>query len=352
MFILKNEILGYIGTYTTGDSKGIYNFILNLETGELKNVALAVEIGNPTYLTLSKNNKYLYSVAKVHDKGGTAAFSIKEDGSLQLLNYEVEEGNPPCYVSLDYENKYLLSANYHKGEVLAYPLSSNGNMNPPSSRVKHEGSSAHKTRQDKPHAHYINLTPDGKYVCAIDLGMDELLVYSLQHGKLNKIDELCYKAKPGSGVRHLVFHPNGKYAYIFTELTSEIISLEYNSEKGFKELQYISSLPEDFIGESAGSAIRITQDGKFLYASNRGHDSIAVFKINSTSGDLQLIEHVYTNIKEPRDFNIDPTGSFLIAANQNNNTLVSFSINKDTGKLTYTGSTIKVSSPVCVVFKN
>lgn len=348
----NNKISGYIGTYTTGDSKGICRFELDLESGELQNAVLAGEIGNPTYLTISKDNKFLYSVAKVDNKGGTAAFSVNDDGKLQLLNYQVEEGNPPCHISVEKENKYLFSANYHKGEVSVYPINKDGSIEGPSSRVQHEGSGPHKTRQQKPYAHYITPTPDEKYICAVDLGIDKLLVYTHKDGILTKKSEFDFIAKPGSGPRHLVFHPNGNFAYILTELTAEVIVLEYNPEEGFNELQYTPSLPEGFTGDNLGSAIRITPDGKYLYASNRGHDSIAVFKTDSTTGKIQLIEHVTASIKEPRDFNIDPTGSFLIAANQNANNLVSFKIDKETGKLSATGSSINVYSPVCVQFLN
>lgn len=347
-----SKITGYIGTYTKGDSKGIYKFTLDKETGNLEAAALAGEMGNPTYITLSKDAKYLYSAAKINTTGGTAAFSIKADGTLELLNYQVEEGNSPCHVSLNKENTYLLSANYHKGEVSVYPIKEDGSIEASSSTIKHEGSGPHETRQQKAYAHYISLTPDEKYVCAVDLGSDKLFVYTLKDGILNKKEDFYFSTRPGSGPRHLVFHPNGRFTYILTELTSNVIALEYNPENGFKELQYISALPEDFSGESTGSAIRITPDGKYLYTGNRGHDSIAVFEVDQNTGKLKFVEHATSNIKEPRDFNIDPTGNFLIAANQNSNTVISFSIDKSTGRLTPTGSSINVPIPVCVQFVN
>jgi 6-phosphogluconolactonase len=345
-----SKITGYIGTYTKGDSKGIYKFTLDKEMGSLDDALLAAEIGNPTYLTISKDAKHLYSVAKIGTTGGTAAFSIRDDGTLQLINYQVEEGSSPCHVNLDSKNRYLLSANYHKGEVSSYPIKEDGSVESPSSKVKHEGSGPHADRQQKAYAHYISQTPDEKYVCAVDLGSDKLFVYTLEDGILNNRDDLNFSTRPGSGPRHLVFHPNGRFSYILTELTSNVIALEYSPEEGFKELQYISALPEGFLGESWASAIRITPDGNYLYAGNRGHDSIAVFKIDQNTGKLQFVEHAAANIKEPRDFNIDPSGSFLIAANQNSNTVISFSIDKSTGRLTPTGSSISVPSPVCVEF--
>lgn len=345
---------GYIGTYTKGESKGIYKFVMNSESGKIEEICLSAEIGNPTYLAISKDNKYLYSVAKVGEEGGVAAFSINKDsGGLKLINYKTEAGSPPCHVSLDRMNKYLFSANYHRGIAETYPIGKDGDVGDSYSRVVHEGYGPNNERQEKPHVHYAALTPDERYLCAIDLGIDKICVYNFEDGLLSAANELSVDLKPGTGPRHMDFHPNGRFAYIITELSSEIIALEYlPKERKFKVFQCISSLPKDFLYENLGSAIHITQDGKFLYASNRGHDSIAVFKIDSLSGKLTLVSHTSTMGKHPRDFEIDPTGNFLIAANMDSNNIVIFKIDKQSGMLEQTGEIAAVPSPVCIKFLN
>lgn len=214
----------------------------------------------------------------------------------------------------------------------------------PSSIVKHEGSS---------HAHYISLTPDEKHVCAVDLGIDKIVGYDFDNGNLVKSDNLTLYLNPGTGPRHMVFHPNSKFAYIITEYSSEIVALEYDAcESRLKVLQYISALPEGFSGESAGGAIHISSDGRFLYASNRGHDSIAVFSIDKATGRIQIVEHTSTQGSHPRDFSIDPTGKYLIVANMNANNVIPFLIDKVTGKLAQVNEAVTIPSPVCIKFLN
>jgi 6-phosphogluconolactonase len=351
---LNNKLTAYVGTYTKGDSKGIYKFTLDLETGKIEDVTLAAAVGNPTYLSVGKGNKHIYSVATTDNAAGVAAYSINShNGELELINSKLFEGSSCCYVSLDKNNKFLFSANYHQGEVSVFPLDSDGSLKDPSSLVKHEGSGPNKERQEKPHAHYISMNPDEKHVCAVDLGIDKVVGYSFDNGNLVKSEKLTLSLKPGSGPRHMVFHPNCKFAYVLTELSSEVVALEYvASENRFEILQYISALPESFSGENAGGAIHISSDGRFLYASNRGHDSIAVFSINETTGKLQLVEHTSTQGSHPRDFSIDPTGKYLIVANMNTNNIIPFTIEKETGKLTQANEAVTIPSPVCIKFLN
>jgi 6-phosphogluconolactonase len=350
----SKKLTAYVGTYTTGESKGIYRFNLDAETGKIDDIELAGEMGNPTYLAISKDNKYLYSVAKIENEGGIAAFSIfGSSGDLGLLNYQVTEGAPPCHLSLDSKNNYVLSANYHKGQIIAFPLNSDGSIDNPSSEAFHKGSGPNEKRQNKAYAHYVSLTPDEKYVCAVDLGIDKMVVYEFKEGILTESEERTLTVRPGSGPRHLAFHPSNKFAYILTELTSEVIALEYSAaDNTFRELQYAPALPEDFTGENLGSAIQVSPDGKFLYTSNRGHESIAVFKIDTDTGKVQCIQHVSTEGVHPRDFSLDPTGSYLIVANQNTNNLVPFKVDKETGKLTRTAEVVNIPSPVCIKFLN
>jgi 6-phosphogluconolactonase len=287
-------------------------------------------------------------VLKVGATGGVAAFDIKTE-ELHFINNQLAEGSSPCHVTLDKANKYLFSANYHKGETSAYPLNAEGSIAKASALVVHEGSGPNKTRQEKPHAHYSALTPDEKYLCVIDLGIDKLLVYSVNNGKLAKHNELSLK--PGCGPRHMAFHPSKKFAYLLTELSSEVVVLGYNEAEGsFNILQYTSALPEDFKDESSGSAIHLSPDGNFVYAANRGHDSIAVFSVDNSSGKLTFVTHTSTEGSAPRDFTIAPGGNYLIAANQDSNNIVPFSIDKSTGKLTRVSDTVAIANPVCIKF--
>lgn len=342
---MNNKLTAYVGTYTKGDSEGIYKFIFDFETSDIEEITLVAVVGNPTYLSIDKDNRYIYSVATTDNAAGVAAYSIiSSNRELEYINSKLFEGSSRCYVSLDEDNKYLFSANYHQGEVSVFPLNSDGSLLNPSSIVKHEGPS---------HAHYISLTPDGKHVCVVDLGIDKIVGYDFDNGNLVKSDKLTLSLKPGSGPRHMVFHPNSKFAYVITEFSSEVVALKYDaSVSKFKVLQYISALPECFSGESAGGAIHISSDGKFLYTSNRGHDSIAVFKVDEATGKLQLVDHTLTQGSHPRDFSIDPTGRYLIVANMNTNNVIPFLIDKETGKLTQANEAVTIPSPVCIKFLN
>lgn len=336
----------YIGTYTKVESKGIYRLVIDRETGEVLENKHAGTMDNPTYLKISDDEKYLYSVAKDGDKGGLAAFKIKEDGSLELLNQQVQTGNPPCYVDASSDNSIVVSANYHLGTIISYPTK-DGALGEIISEIKHTGKSVHE-RQEKPHAHYAGFSPDQKFVLTCDLGTDYVTTYSASSGKLEKVSDLLLT--PGSGPRNLVFHPNAKYVYIMTELTSDVVVAEYNSENGeLTVVQTIPSLPSDFTEDNKGSAIHISNDGRFLYVSNRGQDAIVSFQI-SENGQLSLLETVPVQGIGPRDFDLDKTGEILVATNENSNNVTIFSVNKETGKLTLLQKDIKVPEPVCVKF--
>jgi 6-phosphogluconolactonase len=346
------KFIGFIGTYTKGESKGIYSFTLDTETQEIGEVKLAAELENPTYVTISHDNQLLYSVVKEGGDGGIAAYSINpQAGALERLNSEVLEGASPCHVSVDSAKRHVLSGNYHKGTVEAYATNKNGSIHPASSIVQHQGSGPNRERQEKPHTHYAGFTPDEKFAVVVDLGIDKLITYKLEDGNLSEVNSLS--VKEGSGPRHLEFHPNGKYAYLMTELSSEVIVLKYNATNGsFKELQYISAIPEEFTENSQGSAIHVSSDGHFVYAANRGHDTIAIFSINQDTGVLAFVEHTSTEGAWPRDFVLDPTERFLIASNQNSSNLVLFSRDVTNGKLTLLQSDVVVPDPVCVKFLN
>lgn len=343
------KFTGYIGTYTKGDSKGIYSFTLDAANGKITDVKAAASLENPTYLTISQDNQYLFSVAKEGNSGGVAGYKILESGELILINNQLSEGASPCHVSVNEENSLLLSANYHKGSADSYRLNpGNGEIQAVLSSIFHEGSGPDE-RQEKAHTHYAGFTPDEKYAAVIDLGIDQLITYSLDNGKL--AEKSILNIAPGSGPRHLTFHPNGEYAYLMTEFSSEVLVLKYTSGDGsFQQLQAISTLPADFKENNQGSAIHISSDGKFVYAANRGHDSIAVFEVKSGSFELSFVEHTSTEGNWPRDFVLDPSEKYLIASNQNSSNVVLYSRDKETGKLTLLDSEVNVPDPVCVKF--
>ncbi|KFM99468.1 lactonase family protein [Bacillus clarus] len=346
-----DQFHGYIGTYTKADSKGIYKFTLDTTVGEIKGIELAAHVGSPTYLTMSHNNQYLYSVAKDNTLGGIASFTINnETRNLDVINTQFLHGASPCYIGVNQENSTVVVANYHKGTIESYKVNKeNGSVSAATSIVEHFGSGPNEERQEKAYAHYSNFTPDQKYVIAVDLGIDKLITYKEYSGELIEVHRLS--VHPGSGPRHFVFHPNRKYAYVITELSSEVIVLAYDAEKGsFKEIQYIATLPENYSENSYGSAIHISSDGRFVYAANRGHNSIAVFQVNQHSGELIFVETVSTEGNWPRDFSLDPTEKFIVAANEKSNALTLFARNQLTGKLTLMQHRISVPEPVCVKF--
>ncbi|MBO1512505.1 lactonase family protein [Metabacillus sp. BG109] len=348
---ILTKLIGYIGTYTKGESKGVYSFTLDTEASQLGDVKAVAELDNPTYVNVSNDNKTLYAVVKEGNEGGVASYTINtQTGELSKVNSQVSEGASPCHVSVNSENRQVVTANYHKGTIESYLVDEDGTVNPAVSNMEHTGKGPHE-RQEKPHTHFSGFTPDEKYVIAVDLGIDKVITYKNENGKLEEAHSLLVKA--GSGPRHITFHPNGKFAYVMTELSNEVITLSYNAETGiFTELQYIPTIPADFTDNSQGSAIHISSDGRFVYAGNRGHDSIAVFSVNQENGELTFVEYTSTEGNWPRDFVLDPSESFIVASNQESSNLVLFSRDKETGKLTLIQSDVSVPEPVCVKFLN
>ncbi|HHT7189390.1 lactonase family protein [Bacillus cereus group sp. Bc222] len=348
----NNECYGYIGTYTNGNSKGIYRFVLDVAKAIIKDIQVVAHLDNPTYLAINKDNQHLYSVVKKGEFGGVAAFSIHSQmKTLDLLNTQVLEGKPPCYVGIDNTNQTLVTANYHKGTIESYLINKDGMLTPAISIMEHKASGTNAKRQKQSHIHFAGFTPDNKYVLAVDLGIDQLITYKEKKGVLTKVNYLSLRS--GSGPRHLVFHPNGKYVYVMTELSSEIIVLAYREKDGsFSEVQYISTLPKRFLKNNQGSAIQISSYGEFVYAANRGHNSIVVFRVNQDSGRLIFVDSIDTEGNWPRDFVLDPTEKFLLVSNEKSSNLVLFSRDKHTGKLTLLQSDIIVPNPVCLKFLN
>lgn len=345
---MKKNYIGYAGTYTRKTSKGIYRFALDPKARKLTAVKAVAEVGSPTYLTISEDNRYLFSIGQDGELGGVQAYKINgEAGELVKLDEQLTEGKPPCHLSFHQDK--LVTGNYHKGEVGLYSFTAKETLEA-DSFIQHTGSGPHE-RQEKSHVHYAGFTPDRNYVIVCDLGTDELVTYRIDNNNLVRHETL--KVKSASGPRHIEFHPNGKTAYVLTELSSEVIVFDYDTENGsFSEKQTILAKPADFAETNDASAIHISSDGKFLYTGNRGHNSIALFQIDQKTDKLSFIEFTATGGEWPRDFVLDPTESFIIAANQHSGNLVLFERDQQTGKLTQLDSVVEVPEVVCVKFLN
>ncbi|MGO9404323.1 MAG: lactonase family protein [Terriglobales bacterium] len=355
----KNKYLLFVGTYTEKESKGIYAYRYDAASSELTPLGVAAETSNPSFLAIDPSRRFLYAVNEVQNykgasSGAVSAFAInRQTGRLSLLNEVPSRGADPCYIAFDDTGKYALVANYTGGSVAVFAVHPDGHIGEASAFVQHRGSSVNKERQEGPHAHWIETTSDNRFAIAVDLGLDELLVYRFNSkiGSLTANNPPYAQLNPGAGPRHLAFHPNGKFAYVVNELQSSITAFSYDSSRGaLQKLNSVTTLPRGFSGSNDTAEIKIHPSGKFLFASNRGHDSIAVFAIDSTTGSLTLVDHFPTQGKTPRSFEIDPTGKLLFVANQDTNNIVIFRIDPDTGKLTPTGKTLSVPSPVCLKF--
>jgi len=351
------ELIVYVGTYTSGDSEGVYICRLDLSSGELSLLKTVKGLVNPSFLAVDSRHRYLYSVNEVmkfdgRTGGAVSAFSInRKTGDLKFLNQQPTRGAAPCHLIVDRSDKFVLAANYGGGNVSVFPILSDGRLGAMTDFVQHQGSGLDPKRQEAPHAHSINMAPSNRYAFAADLGIDKIMIYKFnpEEGKLNPNDEPWVELKPGAGPRHFTFHPNGRYAYVINELNSTITAFSYNETRGsLKEVQTVSTLPEGFSGRNSCADIHVSPSGKFIYGSNRGHDSIVIFAIDIQTGKLTYVGHQPTQGSTPRNFAIDPTGTFLLAANQRSNNIVTFRINSQTGNLIPADSVIKIPSPVCI----
>jgi 6-phosphogluconolactonase len=347
----------YVGGYTGENNKGIYGLRFDSASGDLAKMGLLVEITNPSFLTIHPNRRFLYAVSELGNDGKTngsvTAFAIDpKTGGLSKLNTVSSGGGGACHLVVDKTGKSLVVANYGSGSVAAFPISADGRLGEAAVVMKHSGSSADPRRQRGPHAHAVVLSADNRFVFAPDLGLDEVGSYRLDPAKasLTPNDPPFVKVAPGSGPRHFAFHPKGRYAYLINEMGSRVTAFTYDPARGaLQEIQTISTLPKDFSGEDNSAEVEVDARGRFVYASNRGHDSIAVFAIGR-DGKLTLVENALTQGKTPRNFKIDPTGNYLLAANQNSDNIVEFRIDRKTGRLTPTGKTVELSKPVCLQF--
>jgi len=347
------QTLVYFGTYTDGKSKGIY--VSSLDTsGRLTEPELAVETVNPSFLAIHPTGRFLYAVNEIVDlegeaTGSASAFAIESaSGRLRFLNRSSSRGPGPCYLSLDRTGRHLLVANYNGGSVAVLPVGRDGALGPATASVQHRGS-------DAPHAHSIDVDAANRFALAADLGLDRVFVYRFDplRGVLAANDPSFVSLEPGAGPRHVALHPSGRFAYVLNELSMTLTAMLYHADRGaLTALQTVSSLPDSVAvaDDYDGAEVLVHPGGRFLYASNRGHDTIAVFAIDESKGTLRLLEHVSTGGKTPRGFGIDPTGAYLLAANQDSHSIVVFRVDPGTGRLTPTGQTVEVPSPVAVAF--
>jgi 6-phosphogluconolactonase len=346
------RFLVYVGTYTGGKSEGVYVFRLDAASGKTTAPELAAKTENPSFLAISPDRRFLYAAGETG--GGTvSAFAIDAaTGKLAFLNRESSEGAGPCHLVVDRQGKNVLVANYGDGTAASLPITEGGRLGKARSRVAHSGSSADAQRQKGPHAHSINLDPAGRFAVVADLGIDRLMVYrfSPESGELALKDPGGVPLKPGAGPRHFAFAPGGRFAYAINEMHCTVTAFAYDGEGGLRELQTLSTLPGEKEKGYSTAEVQVHPSGKFVYGSNRGHDTIAVFKVEGEKGTLALIENQSTRGKTPRNFGIDPTGRWLLAANQGSDTVHVFAIDGETGRLKPAGEAITVPSPVCVKF--
>jgi 6-phosphogluconolactonase len=344
----------YFGTYTGAKSHGIYVSKFDSATGKLSAPELAAETKNPTFLAVSPDEKYLYAVSEMSRTGAVSAFAFEgKTGKLSLLNQQFSGGGGPCHVSVDATGKCVLVANYGSGSIAALPVQADGSLGEATATILHSGSSVNKNRQAGPHAHFIVPTPDNRFTLDCDLGLDKIFINHLDvsAASLSPGDPPFVVVTPGSGPRHLVFSTDSKFVYLINEMGGTITVFRYAATNAaMAEVQTISTLPKDFSGNNTGAEIALHPNGKFLYASNRGHDSIAIFAVDQKTGRLIFIEHQSTQGRTPRHFVIDPTGKWLLAENQGSDSVVVFAVDPDTGKLKPTGQNVSLGSPVYAVF--
>jgi 6-phosphogluconolactonase len=348
----------YFGTYTGGKSQGIYVSSFDDATGKLGEPKLAAELKNPSFVALHPNGKTLYSVAEVDEfkaqkkSGGLASFKRNADQTLEQIDSDVTRGAAPCHVSVDSTGKLVLAANYTGGSLTAFAIGDNGGLEKEAAFFQHAGSSVNPGRQKEPHVHNARITPNNKFACVCDLGQDKVFIYKLDPAAGTVTLHGEAKLAPGSGPRHIAFAPDAKSAYVINEMTCTLTTFTLDQDAGtLTERQTVSTLPKEdpFKGSYSTAEVVAHPNGKFVYGSNRGHDTIAVYSVGG-DGNLTLVQNQPSGGKTPRNFAIDPSGKWLLSANQDSDKVVVMSIDQSTGKLTATDSTIIVGKPVCVIF--
>jgi 6-phosphogluconolactonase len=360
-FQTPKSTLVYIGTYTNAKSKGIYVSRLDLDKGTLSAPVLAVESSNPSFLAVHPTRDWLYAVNEIGKyegkaSGSVSAFAInRESGALTLINTQPSVGSGPAHLTVDHGGKNVLVANYGGGSVAVLPIGTDGGLRPSSAFVQHTGSSVNPERQKEPHAHSVNVDASDRFAYVADLGLDKILIYQFDPAKGTLVANASPFAAttPGAGPRHLAIHPNQRFAYVINELQNSVTAFSRDAKSGgLTTIHTVSTLPADVkpLPSYSTAEVLVHPSGRFLYGSNRGHDSISRFTIDQSSGRLTFVETVPTGGSTPRGFGIDPTGSYLIAGNQRSDSVVVFRVDRESGKLTATGSRLDVGAPVSVKF--
>lgn len=355
------DLLVYFGTYTSGTSRGIYVSRMNRETGALSTPVLAAEAANPSYLAVHPARDFLYAVNEIdtfagQPAGSVSAFAIdRTTGTLKALNRQSSRGAGPAHVTTDRAGRHVLVANYGGGSAAVLPIDADGSLKPASAFVQHTGSGANPDRQKAPHAHAINLDSEDRFAYVPDLGIDKVMIYRFDsaQGSLVANQPPAASVQPGAGPRHIAIHPSGRYAYVINELHCTITVFGRDAASGaLTTIETVSTLPAGQSVQPGFSTadVQVHPSGRFLFGSNRGHDSIVVFSIDEKSGRLAHVETEPTQGRTPRAFGIDPSGTYLLAANQRSDSVVVFRIDQKTGALASTGSRIELSAPVCVKF--
>jgi len=346
----------FVGTYTDGKSKGIYRMVLDTETGKLSEPALAAELVNPSFLAVHPTHRFLFAVNENSSSKSGAVTSFALDptsGELTKINQQSTVGNGPCHLVVDATGKNVLVANYGGGSVAVLPIGPDGKLSPASDFIQHTGKVFDPKRQGSPHAHSINLDKANRFAVVADLGLDRVFVYKFDplHGKLAPNDPPSAKVQDRSGPRHFAFHPDGKHAYVINEINCTVTAFDYDPDRGaLSEIQTVPTMPIAVLPRHSTAEILVHPSGKFLYGSNRGHDSLAVYTIEPKTGRLTLVEYEPTGGKNPRNFAVDPTGSYVLAENLSSDTIVVFHVDPETGALDPTGQVVAVPSPCCVKF--
>jgi len=356
----KKNYLVYVGTYTTKTaSKGIYAFRYDSSSGKLTAIGVAAETQDPSWVAVHPNGKFLYAVNEAGKNSMVSAFSLDaQSGKLTLLNQVPALGEDPCYLSFDRTGKYVLIANYSSGNVVVFPIGADGKLGAATANVRDEGQlGPNKERQEGPHAHWIETSAGNRYAYVSDLGLDKVLIYKFDvgSGKLvspdpKQQDAFSAMLPPGAGPRHVVFSRKGDFMYVLGEVQSTVTVFANDAREKYHVVQTISALPKGFTGRNDAAEIALHPNARFLYTSNRGHESIALFHVDPGTGKLTAAGDFSIEGKEPRHFAIDPSGNYLLAEDQLSDKIVTFRIDQKTGALTPTGDALEVPSPVCLAF--
>lgn len=350
----SSQLRFYVGTFTSEGGEGILLCTFDTQTGDAELRQTFKGIDNPSFLRLSPDRKYMYVATRapqaIEASGGhVAAYKIGNRGNLQFLNKQVSNGADPCHVDVSPDGKWVAIATYGGGTTSVYPVNGDGSLQPALTVIRNSGSGADKSRQEGPHAHSIKFSPFDESVFSADLGTDQLNIYHFENGKMGFYEQKFVKLPPGSGPRHFDFHPNGKVIYVINELNSTVSAVHREGDN-WKVFQNVSTLPAGFEGVSYCADIHVSGDGKFLYGSNRGHNSIAVFKVAAETGELDFRGTVPVEGDWPRNFALSPCGKWMLVANQRSHDITVFSIDTESGMPRYTGKKIEMASPVCIEF--